>query len=332
MTIISKPNAGSIIAEEGIVSPEYQKFFDEVEETVNEIAEITGDATGDVVGPEDSGQDRIAVFSNLTGKLIKDGGQTIAEVITAGVAASGDVDGPGSSTPDNIATFSDGTGKLIKDSGIPSSDIVTPSSSNAFTNKAYDANGVGNNLSNIDIGNCIAASQAEAEGGTDNEKLLTSLRVGQAIAAQPSGGFPIFRGCLVNLTTAISIINATNVVLPWQAEDYDTNNVHDNVTNNTRLTVPTGIIRVRLSARFRWDNNTVGTRRVTITKNGSFNWAVGIGQEDLDAKTGINISSTITAVAIVTAGDFFEVFARQDSGGTINVQASVAWFQMEILQ
>jgi hypothetical protein len=39
-----------------------------------------GSGTGDVVGPPSSGADRIAVYSGTTGKLLKDGGKTLAEV------------------------------------------------------------------------------------------------------------------------------------------------------------------------------------------------------------------------------------------------------------
>jgi len=60
--------------------------------------------------------------------------------------------------------------------------LVLKDSSDILTNKTLDVNGVGNVISNIDIGNCIAASQVEAETGTDNTKLLTALRVAQAIA------------------------------------------------------------------------------------------------------------------------------------------------------
>lgn len=46
-------------------------------------------AGGDVFGPASSVDNRIAVFNLTTGKLIKDGGQTIADVIAAGSGGSG---------------------------------------------------------------------------------------------------------------------------------------------------------------------------------------------------------------------------------------------------
>jgi hypothetical protein len=47
-----------------------------------------GGGTGDVVGPASAVDDRIATFDTTTGKLLQDGGSTIAGVIAAAVAAA----------------------------------------------------------------------------------------------------------------------------------------------------------------------------------------------------------------------------------------------------
>jgi hypothetical protein len=44
-----------------------------------------GEGTGDVVGPTGATADHIAVFDSTTGKLIKDGGKTIAELGGGGI-------------------------------------------------------------------------------------------------------------------------------------------------------------------------------------------------------------------------------------------------------
>jgi hypothetical protein len=44
------------------------------------ISDVRGTAAGDVTGPGSSVADRIATFSGATGKIIQDGGATIAEV------------------------------------------------------------------------------------------------------------------------------------------------------------------------------------------------------------------------------------------------------------
>lgn len=80
---------------------------------------------------------------------------------------------------------------------------VSASSTTTFTNKTIDADGAGNVITNIDIGNAIAASQAEAEAGTDNTKLVTSLRVAQAIAALETGGITLETSVATTSGTAI---------------------------------------------------------------------------------------------------------------------------------
>jgi len=73
-----------------------------------------GVGTGDVVGPGGAVNNSIAVFDGVTGKLIKDGGATIADITSS---ATGDVVGPASAVNDRIAVFDGVTGKLIKDGG-----------------------------------------------------------------------------------------------------------------------------------------------------------------------------------------------------------------------
>lgn len=53
------------------------------------------------------------------------------------------------------------------DSGTASSDIVTPSSTDTFTNKTFDANGTGNSLSNVEVADL--ASGAKSGGGSTLE-------------------------------------------------------------------------------------------------------------------------------------------------------------------
>lgn len=47
-----------------------------------------GGGTGDVVGPATAVADRVAVFNGTTGKLIKDGGSTIASILASALAAA----------------------------------------------------------------------------------------------------------------------------------------------------------------------------------------------------------------------------------------------------
>ncbi len=79
---------------------------------------------GDVSGPASAVDDHISTFDGPTGKLIQDGGATIAGVIAAAVAASGNVTGPASALDDHIATYDGITGKLIQDGGMTIAEVI----------------------------------------------------------------------------------------------------------------------------------------------------------------------------------------------------------------
>ena len=84
---------------------------------IDQVAAIPIGGSGDVTGPAGAIADSVAVYNGVTGKLIKDGGQTIADIIAAAVSASGsgDVVGPASATANGFAVYDGITGKLIKD-------------------------------------------------------------------------------------------------------------------------------------------------------------------------------------------------------------------------
>jgi hypothetical protein len=73
--------------------------------------------------------------------------------------------------------------------------------------------------------------------------------------------------CRVKQTSGASISDATNTILAFNAEDFDTDGMHDNATNNSRITINTaGVYLVIASVRY-----TAGISddtRISILKNG----------------------------------------------------------------
>lgn len=63
-----------------------------VDITDGEIDAASGSGSGDVVGPASAVDDRIATFDGVTGKLIQDGGKTIATVLSDAAAAAAVLD------------------------------------------------------------------------------------------------------------------------------------------------------------------------------------------------------------------------------------------------
>lgn len=113
-----------------------------------------------------------------------------------------------------------------------------------------------------------------------------------------------------------SIPNATFTALTFNTEDFDIWDLHESVTHPTRLTIPTtlpGIWIVRANVTFA--ANATGTRAIELRLNGS---TVTAGPNGVFA-----LASGTTAIQVVTsfnlsAGDYIEALAYQDSGGALN--------------
>ena len=166
-------------------------------------------------------------------------------------------------------------------------------------------------------------------GGADGENIPTSGIVDGAINLAKSASR---RGAFVKRSAGQSIPTAALTTMNWDAEEYDTDNIHDNVTNNSRLTVPAGITQVRVSGQVRWEGNATGERQFIIQKNGVN--VEGAGAHYIPAGTTSNrVFGATTPALSVVAGDYFTAVVFQSSGVAIEVQVSgETWFAMELLK
>lgn len=140
------------------------------------------------------------------------------------------------------------------------------------------------------------------------------------------------RGALVYKSANQSIGNATLVTLTWDSEDYDTDSIHDTVTNNHRLTVPAGVTKVRVSVSLDWDPHATGYRRLDIIHSAGGRGLTSQRTLPVDGAATQSQSATSTVVS-VTAADYFYVRVYQNSGGSLDINAVAAvWFSMEIIE
>jgi hypothetical protein len=141
-----------------------------------------------------------------------------------------------------------------------------------------------------------------------------------------------YSGCVAyKNVSSQSIGSASWTAVTFNAEAFDDNGMHDNATNNTRMTVQTGITRVRLKAKVLFAGSTSTSDRIRITKNGSTTYT-GYTEEIIPVVTGLQTPLSVTSpVLSVSAGDYFEVEVYQDSGGSVSIQAGGyhTWFEME---
>ncbi len=135
---------------------------------------------------------------------------------------------------------------------------------------------------------------------------------------------------LVNLTGNQSIPTGVSTALNFANEEYDSGVLHDNSTNNSRMTVPAGFTQARARANIALAANTTGNRDIVIQKNGAsfegrpvFRAAAPPTDDAL-----IEVSSEWVEVV---GGDFFEAFVTQESGGALDVKTSTSTsFYMEV--
>ena len=140
----------------------------------------------------------------------------------------------------------------------------------------------------------------------------------QTISAPP--------GCKVVTSAAQATASGTFLFVAFAAADIrDTDAYHDIVTNNTRMTVPTGMGGIyRLTAHVEWQINATGQRLLGYR-------VTGVTTTWMESRVGVTTFETRQSgseeIALV-AGDYVEIVAMQNSGAGLNVnlaRASLTW-------
>lgn len=133
--------------------------------------------------------------------------------------------------------------------------------------------------------------------------------------AAPAGG-STFVGCsLYNVAGYVTIPNATFTAVAFTGEEFDTDGFHDNSTNNSRITIPSGKAGYYLieSSGLFVDNNT-GYRELQVYKNGATvsnpQWYAGYH----NGKSRLVMVHT----GYLAVGDYIQTYVYQNSGGNLD--------------
>jgi hypothetical protein len=119
-------------------------------------------------------------------------------------------------------------------------------------------------------------------------------------------------------STAKSIATATLVFVDFDTDIFDTDDMHDVVTNNTRLTFNTaGIYIVGCHGQF--EGNVTGVRQTAIRKNGT---TYLISDARATAPAANTCSVGAATVAKFDSGDYIEMLAYQESGVALNLNSN----------
>lgn len=156
---------------------------------------------------------------------------------------------------------------------------------------------------------------------TTNDPIVldtTALTFTQFPAAAAGGG-SAFSGARVRHSVDQNAATATHQILAFDTESIDRTTFHDNVTNNSRLTIPsTGYYEVSCSVQYLEAAAAGIQRKVELALNGA-------NMKDWMAKKGAvgdYVGIHASMILSLTAGDYLELKMYQDSGSTVAVQGA----------
>jgi hypothetical protein len=149
--------------------------------------------------------------------------------------------------------------------------------------------------------------------------------------ATPSAG-STFSGARVTKSASQSLTNATYTTITFDQEPLDVGGYHDNATNNSRLTIPTGKTGYFL---VQWNLHAYNVTAMAykLLKNGS---AIAQFSDSYNWTTGTEVDFTNQWLGALSAGDYVEIQGYQGTGGSKNVYGGSApnepsWFQITYL-
>lgn len=181
-----------------------------------------------------------------------------------------------------------------------------------------DSNAIQNALLTT-TGDTIYASGAStpARLGIGSTGQVLTVAGGVPSWATPSSGGSTFAGCRVLLTANQSIAASTDQAITFTDETYDSDGYHSNVTNTSRLTIPSGKAGYyQINANIMWAANSTGIRDFNIYKNG-----IRAQYFTANPQSSNSQGMAMSTILYGAVGDYFEVYVFQNSGGALNIQS-----------
>jgi len=178
-------------------------------------------------------------------------------------------------------------------------------------------------------GDIIAATAADTVArlavGTNGQVLTADSTASTGLKwSTPSSGSS-FAGASVSKSGAQTISSGTATAVTWDVEAFDTDAIHDNSSNTSRFTIPTGKGGYwQISPIINWaDQSNAGVRQLKVYKNGSV-----VKSSHFYPTTAGTMVATYSYVINVAAGDYVEIYVTQTSGTNVNIYGDNSDTQM----
>jgi hypothetical protein len=162
----------------------------------------------------------------------------------------------------------------------------------------------------------VDTSFVDLKGGTTGQVLSKASGTDLDFSwSTPSS--PTFVGVILNSNLTFQPANNTITKIPFNLEIVDTNTFHDNSTNNTRITIPSGKAgKYLFTGAGYWDTNgttfAVGERTGYLYKN---NTQVGVFLQQ-KASANVYLGHVWSVILDLAEGDYVEFAVLQNSGAS----------------
>jgi hypothetical protein len=161
-------------------------------------------------------------------------------------------------------------------------------------------------------------------GGTDYEVHEATLGPGDELQYVEGVGFTTLGGLGARPTARVThnadqaITTATPTALAFNTESFDTDGMHDNSTNNERLTFQTAGKWI-IGGNVTWENVAAGEyRQAAIRLNGSTTIAEVMGPETVTAG---HLRQSVVTLYEMSVGDYVELVVQHDRGSNLNLRS-----------
>lgn len=163
-----------------------------------------------------------------------------------------------------------------------------------------------------------AGAALNLEGSAEDETYLTLMRLLSSVT-------PTLPRCQALRTSNQSISNGAATAVALDGETFDTHAMHDNSTDNSRITVPAnqgGLYA--MVGQYAWAAALVGPFRVSIRKNGTTDLCEVRGSGINDATQ--DATGTLSVLATMDPTDYIELVVTHHvvGGGAHNILGGVA--------
>lgn len=181
----------------------------------------------------------------------------------------------------------------------------------------------------------VAGDYFELEGyqnsGGNLDTLISENRVWLGIfdmtaGVTAGGGVGVAGSALVFPTVGQVIPSGMFTVIDFDDEDHDDSLWHDNVTNNSRFTVPAGVTKILVNASATFNSGTGNRRIFRIIKNGISGELTGLPRSTISGDPSIPGTELTSAIINVISGDFFELEMWHNNAGNLNTDEFATWF------